>query len=113
MTTSFDYAWLIYIIASLIVLGCWWFLIRKIPLREAQTLSLVSIAVILLFPWMVLEGEGWAPAWLMVGMEVFSQGPAGFGRAGVPLLIALILALVISTGIGIALNIRRDKQIAR
>lgn len=96
--------WLWYILASFVLIACWWFLIKRLPFREIKIMSLVSIAVFLFFPWAVAEGSGYAPAWLMVGMEMFSQGPEGFGRAGVPLVIAFITALIASMIVSYAVN---------
>ena len=100
-------------LAAAVIIFCWWFLIRKVPSTEVKVLSLLVIATLLLFPWKVPDSGTLAPAWIMVGMEMFSSGVKGFGRAGVPLVVALIAVVALSVGLSFFLRSRRSEPSTR
>lgn len=89
-------AWLIYLLCSVGLLTCFYYLTR--PLYRWLRLPLrLSAMVFLLLPWTAYkDGHELAPAWLTSLFDALLKQDASFLRAGVPLLAALLLALLLS-----------------
>lgn len=98
MFTQAEYmnGWLVYGLAAIVGLGCWWYLLTTIPGRFLRLPLLGLMAGLLLMPWFSAEDSQFlAPAWLIAGSEGLFDGPDAFWRAGKPLLIALGSGLAI------------------
>lgn len=109
MYTQADYlyGWLIYLVGVAIVMGCGWVITARIPNKETRHLLRLFAGVVLVMPWYAAEGLNYlAPAWIIAGFEGLIDGKGGFWRAGAPLLITLVLALIVSIGIQLVLRIR-------
>lgn len=88
--TEYINGWLVYSLAAIVGLGCWWYLLTTIPGRFIRLPLLGVMAGLLLMPWFSAEDSQFlAPAWLIAGSEGFFEGPGAFWRAGKPLLIAI------------------------
>ncbi|WP_245932401.1 hypothetical protein [Isoalcanivorax indicus] len=101
---SYMMAWLAYLgAAAVIVAVIWWLTVRwtvwlKLPLRA------LSIAV-LFTPWLVSEDtDTLAPAWIITLFDALIQAEGQALRAGLPLLAACVLALLLG---GLVLLLRR------
>lgn len=89
------YAWLYYVVGAFILLGCWWYLIRKISLPQIKYTLLVLVAVIFLTPWFSDINQTYlSPALLISVVEGMFEGDDAFWRAGAPLLAAVVFAFV-------------------
>lgn len=97
-------AWGIYLLCSFGLLGCVWFLTRpftrlRLPLR-------VMAGVFLFMPWTAsADEETLAPAWLTMLFDAFLKQGASIFRAGLPLIVVLMLAL------GLALIWQRTRKV--
>lgn len=89
-------AWLVYLLCSAGLLVCFWYLTR--PLYRWLRVSLRWLApVFLLFPWTAYgDGSKLAPAWLTTLFDALLKQDASFTRAGLPLLGALVIALLLA-----------------
>lgn len=94
--TEYLQGWLVYGVAALVGLACWWYLLTKIPGRFLRLPLLGVMAALLLMPWFSAEDSHFlAPAWLIAGSEGLFEGPEAFWRAGKPLLVALAAGLTV------------------
>lgn len=88
-------AWGVYLLCSLGLLGCFWYLTRpfgrlRLPLRALAT-------VFLLLPWSAgVDVDTLAPAWLTLLFDAFLKQGASIWRAGLPLLAAMVAALLLT-----------------
>lgn len=92
MFTQAEYlnGWLIYTLAALVGLACWWYLLTTLPGRFLRLPLLGLMAGVLLMPWFSgADSSFLAPAWLIAGSEGLFEGKDAFWRAGTPLLIAI------------------------
>ena len=100
MLTQEEYiwAWLFYLGGAAMFLVCWWFFTKKIPWREPRWVLRVIALVVLLLPWSSEKNSDYmSPAWLVSALEGTFDGGDAFWRAGLPLLVSLILTLLLST----------------
>lgn len=89
--------WLVYALGAGLLIACWWYFSRIIAWRELRQLSRIVVVFSLLTPWYSdLEYHFMAPAIVVSTVEGLSYGSEAFWRAGTPLLISLIFAVVIS-----------------
>lgn len=100
MFTQEEYlsAWGIYLLASLLFLFGLWKLLALFKWRELKFLVGAPAAAFFLLPWSISEGSEFrSPAWVTAILEGFLQGGAAFWRAGGPLLIAALIALLVAS----------------
>lgn len=87
-------AWGVYLLCSLGLLGCFWYLTRpfgrlRLPLRALAT-------VFLLLPWSAgVDVDTLAPAWLTLLFDAFLKQDVPAWRAGLPLLVAMVTVLLL------------------
>lgn len=92
-------AWLMYLGGVVLMMGCWWYLTHFIRWREVRQLARVIVGVLLCVPWYTDTTGGYmAPAFIIAIVDSLTIDSQAFWRAGTPLLIALIGAIVISLG---------------
>ncbi len=99
--SSSDYvtAWLLYLLASAGLTYAVVLAAKHYSLKESGRLLALVVAVFLLTPYYAgLEQTFLAPAWVMVIMEAIEKGEHTAWRAGMPLLISLLVAVVAATG---------------
>lgn len=97
--TSNEYfnAWLYYLIGTGLLTGCLWLVTAKLPWREVRHLTRMVFVVIMVVPWYSYDNQGYmAPAWLIAVLEGAFEGKDAFWRAGVPLIGALVLVLLLA-----------------
>lgn len=96
MLTTEDYLtyWAMYLIGALGLLVVWWFITKKIPNKLVKDGLRLSVAVLLLMPFPVLNHEQfWAPAVGMTFLEIIFGQNQSIGRTGIPLLIVWAFSL--------------------
>ena len=99
MFTQADYlwGWFYYVLGALILLAAWWYLTRRIPWRGARHILCILLAVTLLMPWYSdAQSTYLSPAWMVSAIETVMEGPQAFWRAGLPLVVTVTLALLVS-----------------
>ena len=90
-------AWLMYLGGVVLMMACWWYLTHFFRWRELRQLCRVVVGVVLVVPWYTdVTGSYMAPAFIIATVDALTVGPEAFWRAGTPLLIALIVAVVLS-----------------
>lgn len=95
-------AWLFYLFGATLFMVGWWFITAHIKWREPKLVLRVMAAVFFLLPWktgQTLEegAEYLSPAWIVAIFEALLEGPEAFWRAGTPLLLSLMSAVIISS----------------
>lgn len=102
------YGWLFYSAGALIMIACFWFLIRGLRLRWLKVLLCLVVGVTLFTPWYAAnELEFLAPAWLIAAYEGIFEGGQAFWRAGAPLLAAVGTTAAVALIVIILLHIGR------
>ncbi len=95
-------AWLVYLLASAGLLSVVWRSTGHLGRMEWRNLLRCSAVVLLLFPYTADPEQSYlAPGLLIALLEGVFQGVEGLQRAGLPLLVAWIFALVISMALEI------------
>lgn len=104
---GYQIAWLIYIGCSIGLLGCFWYMTHRV--YRGLRLPLRAMAVAFLFmPWKAAIGSSdLAPAWLATLFDGLLRQQATLGRAGIPLLLALLVGLLVGC---VWLYARQGKQ---
>jgi len=112
MTDSeYIWAWAIYLSAAGVFYAIFWYFTSKLPLKELRQLLRILLAVLLLVPWVANpDYEFLAPAWIVSISDMLLYGPDAFWRAGLALVLALILAVLISSVVAISLWFRARKR---
>ncbi|MFL0810682.1 MAG: hypothetical protein K6L76_09730 [Agarilytica sp.] len=95
--SEYLWGWLWYIVGVALCMTVFWAMTRKIPWRSVRQPLRVFVASIFLMPWYVDENQGFlAPAWIASALEGAFEGPGAFWRAGTPLLVSAICAVILS-----------------
>ncbi len=90
-------AWINYFIGAGLLFACWWYLTSLFRWVEVRHLSRLIMGIILVVPWFSYTNQSYlAPAWLIALVEGIFDGDGAFWRAGLPLLIALVIGLAFS-----------------
>ena len=99
MMSSENYllGWLVYLCGAVGLLVCWWHVTRRVPQLQWRLFLRLLVAVLLLTPYNAgPELSEWAPALVMTLLEGIFHGPEAMLRAGVPVLVALLCAVLIA-----------------
>ena len=111
MLTSLEYmiVWACYIVSALGLSLVWWRLTATIPWQQLRQVLRVIMVMLLFTPWS-LEGQPqyWAPAFIVAALDALSQGFEAASRAGIPLLAAELVGLIVSFSYYSAVGARRD-----
>ena len=102
MFTQEEYlwGWFYYLLGATFVMGCLWVISARIPWREPRTVTRTVFAVFLYFPWFSDNQHQYlSPAWMVSAIEFLFEGANAFWRAGLPLLLAMTLVLLLSLGV--------------
>ena len=103
-------AWLVYLGSFSVCYAIFWYFLSKLPWREFKQLLLVLVAVFFLVPWTTDTTHGFlSPAWMVSISDSLLSGPKAFWRAGLALVMALIIAVFLSTAVSIYLWLRSRK----
>lgn len=93
------WAWVIYLLGCALCLAVFWVITSKIKWAEVRAVLRICAGVAVVVPWYSdAEGSYLSPAWIVSLLEGVFEGPDAFWRAGTPLIAALILALILSSG---------------
>lgn len=96
-TSSYLVAWVWYLGAVLVLVFVWWHWTRKLP-STVRNLIRVLPAALALMPWTVeQEHARIAPAWLVAVFEGFLRDGENGWRAGIAVLIAVIISVLLVT----------------
>lgn len=107
---EYMWAWFFYLLGAFMFIGVLWYLTGKIKRHEPKYLLRILTSVFLVVPWYSEAHEGYlSPAWLVSLIEGIFEGPDAFWRAGTPLIVALITALIMSCLFYILLWYRRRR----
>lgn len=83
--------WLAYNVGAIVGLACWFYLIRKLPVKLIKAALFGAMLGLLIMPWPIAEeSEYLAPAWIIAGAEGVFEGLEAFWRAGQPMLLAVL-----------------------
>ncbi len=95
MTESeYFYAWVAYLAAAVVFWGLFWYLTRKIAWAPLRNFLRMVLGVVLLVPWTTDKTHDvLSPAWIVSAGDALIHGPTEFWRAG----LALVLALLVGT----------------
>ncbi len=96
--TNYWFIWLIYLAAGLVFYGVfWWLTAFKRALWVAYSLR-AMMAALILTPWFANDQDNLlAPALMVMTLDVITIGTESLGRAGSPLLLAIVVAEAIAT----------------
>ena len=91
-------AWCFYLVGASCFYYIAWRATERSPFFELRQLLRLSLAVFLLVPWTTsTEYAFLSPAWIVSVSDFLLYGDKAFWRAGLVLVLALILTLLIST----------------
>ena len=94
-TEDYLWGWLYYLLGATMLASCWWYVTAHIKWREVRHVVRVVLITALLVPWYTdVNTTQMSPAWLVSAIEGLFEGPQAFWRAGRPLLVAVIVALL-------------------
>lgn len=109
-TEEYLTTWTIYLLSAAGLMVVWWFLTGLLRISVLRNMLRVSAAVALIMPYPVPEQEAFlAPAVMMTFLEGLFFEDHGFSHAGLPLLIAVVLANVAYLIIDLLLQLFRRK----
>ena len=105
-------AWVAYLGSFAVCYAVFWYFTSKLPWRELRQLLRVLVAVFFLVPWTTDTTHSFlSPAWLVSISDSLLFGSKAFWRAGLALVLALILAVLVSAGVSIFLWLRHRKSV--
>ncbi len=95
---EYIWAWVAYLCGAGMVLGIFWYWTSKLPWSELRHILRLILAILLLVPWYTDPGKDFlSPAWLVSLADVLLHGAKAFWRAGLILVVSVILVLLLST----------------
>jgi len=95
---EYFWAWTAYLTAFAFAYAVFWYVTRSFW-AELRQLLRVIVPVFFLVPWRTdTEHSFLSPAWLVSAADALLYEPKAFWRAGLALVLALCLALILSTG---------------
>ena len=98
--SNFWLIWFVYIIASAIFYGFVWRLTRSNMVKWSIYSLRAITAAIIFTPWSAnIQGDTLAPAVMVLVLDSITLGGEAVTRAGVPLVLVIIVAQVIATGL--------------
>ena len=108
---NYVWGWAIYLLGALGLLICWWRLTRAVPQFQWRFCARLVAGVILLTPYYAgPEQAEWAPALVITLLEGVFYGPEAMLRAGVPILVTLLCAVLVSALVQLAWHRHRERQ---
>lgn len=97
-TNEYLWAWGAYYGAAGFFFAVLWYWTRRFLWAEARQLIRVILGVVLVVPWFTAADSSYmAPAWIISIAELLLEGAPAFWRAGLPLVLSLVAAIVLST----------------
>lgn len=106
-------AWIIYIAAGLLVAFMCWRVLQKYLLRELAYLLECVLLALMFTPAYVLQDQTiMAPALMVFIMDSITIEPKAGIRALIPLVLALIAALLVSVALSLVYRWRQRRQAA-
>lgn len=116
------YGWLAYLAGVVVLFACVWYVTRFMRGSPLRRLVLLLMTVTLIVPWTADPDLHYlAPAWIIAGSEALFDDASAFWRAGLPLVVVQLGALILSACAEIMLYSKRkpskkkraDKQQAK
>lgn len=102
-------AWIIYVLAGTVLSFLCWRVLYKYVMRELAYVLECFLLALLFTPWFVLPEERiMAPALMVFVMDAITIGPTEAIRALIPLVLALMVAILVS--LALILNYRFQKR---
>ena len=102
-------AWIVYVIAGTVLSFLCWRVLYKYVMRELAYVLECFLLAFLFTPWFVLPEERiMAPALIVFVMDAITIGPTEAIRALIPLVLALMVAVLVS--LALILNYRFQKH---
>jgi len=91
-------AWTLYLVGGVLFLAASWRFLSVLRKFGLGLVLLMGLAAAVLLPWPVDDAASGmlAPAWIVAGLDRFTNVPDGALRAGIPLLMAIIFSMGIS-----------------
>ncbi len=106
MTTEYLIAWAVYYAAAACCLLVWWRMTSFMSAGSYRDLARGVMTVILLTPWYAGDSpEFYAPAIMVLGMDLLLEGTESGLKGGIALLVATFLMLVVL----LVLRLRRGR----
>ena len=112
---NYQFTWQLYILASFGAVAVFWRMISKLPWTGLKLLLCLSLVSLLLTPIQADPEQAFlAPAFLVCALETFFEGPESSARAGIPLLVswlgALLLSVILSVGCALYRRYKQARQ---
>lgn len=99
MLTSSEYliVWALYLLSAAGLTLAWWRLTAGVGWIQLRQVLRVLVLMLLFTPW-TLEGQPqfWAPAFIVASLDALGNGIDAASRAGIPLLAAELVGLIVS-----------------
>lgn len=91
-------AWTVYLVASVVFLAASWRFLSAMKRFGVGIVLMMAVVPVILMPWPVDDStKGMlAPAWVVAGLDRFTNAQDGVMRAGIPLMLAVIFSAGIS-----------------
>ena len=108
---EYVWAWAIYLCSSTVLFAVFYYVTSKLAWAELRQLLRVVLAVILFVPWYTDAQQDYlSPAWLISIADVLLYESKSFWRAGLALVLSLVIAVVLSSAYSIWAWWRFKKQ---
>lgn len=110
---EYFWAWSVYLGGFVLFYAVFWYITSKLPWHELRQLLRVLAAVFFLVPWRTdTEHTYMSPAWLISAADALLYEPKAFWRAGLALVMGLILAVIGSAAWSVFRWLRSRKQVS-
>lgn len=113
MISSQEYlvSWGLYLLGVLGLMIVWWVMTQRIRLGWLRNMLRITVLVALLMPYPVPEQEAFlAPALMMTFVEGLFFEKYGFAHAGIPLVLAIVLANILYLVVDLSWQALRRKR---
>lgn len=96
-STEYMIVWACYLLSAAGLTLAWWRLTSAVAWSQLRQVLRALIVMLLFTPW-TLEGQPqfWAPAFIVASLDALSDGVQAASRAGIPLLVAELVGLIVS-----------------
>lgn len=104
-------AWVVYLSGFAVFFAIFWYVTSKLPSGELRQLLRVIVAVFFLVPWTTDTTHSFlSPAWIVSISDALLNGSKAFWRAGLALVLASIVAVLLSMSVSLILWFRSRKS---
>lgn len=108
---EYYWAWAFYLVGAGLCMLFAWVVSARFRWLWLKFLTRAAVAAFLVTPWTTTEGEKYlTPAWVVSVFETLLDGPEAFWRAGMPLIVAVVAAMILAVLASILLSFASNRR---